>query len=723
LAYRYLDKEKILGNKFISFNAGAPASPKAPPMAPVDQDPGASARKAGSAIIAFSEKLKERDEQSAALTREETIVEDKLFIAKRYQELIDILPNGGEGIFDILQKELQARSEKQSGLQTTDKAKRVYGLQSKELLGRTLAKAIGTEAQASALGERRSHEKVRSSNLNTVLKDPTKENLQDGIEQLRRMSENSRASRKLKDKFNREDEQDMYAYYVQGLMSPERIQSSQEANVVLSELQKADIQKVLDPKIYKSLLGQAEKLVEHHLDKEEAVFIKDARGLIAEIKSGVSDVDLTVKDLSIVRDATERKLLIEDFEAAKLVGAERQFIEAATPAEIRQRLAELKYLVETAGTGKYPIEAARLLAHKTADNERIKAITTDRVAYAMKNTAVQGAHEIYKAAQEKSINSNNPVYVSNTKAALDNYVAAIEAENKRIGVTVTYLLTNPESLEIKTRIGAVQRTPEGASELVSMLDAQARKWGEHWPTVYNQLVEQKTIDGEHIILARIAGDPNRRAEALDFANALSLSHTQLLAGIEQGPNFKKTIKEDIQSRAKDLYRSLAWQGAQSSIRLHQEAMETLTYYYIGRNVSNPIEKAFNALAGDFTFHGSYRVPKDVDGAGVEKGALAIRQNDLTKLPLVLPFSLTGSASITQEQYAGSLKANGRWVTAANQDGLVLVDEHGRAVMQYDEKVDEEDTTEAVIPVFRSWKQLMDRSYIAPRMTGRGRPKR
>lgn len=716
-----------MGNKFISFNAGAPASPKAPPMASIDQNPGAEARQAGSAIMAFSEKLKERDEQSAALTREETIADDKLFIAKRYQELTNTLPNGGEGIFDILEKELKDRSVNQNELQTTNKAKHDYGLQSKELRNRTLAKAIGTEAQASGVGVRKSHEKVRSFNLNTVLADPTRENLRDGIAQLRRMSENSQASRKLKDQFNLEDEKDMTAYYVQGLMSPERIQSSQEANVVLSELQKADIQKVLDPKIYKSLLGQAEKLVEHHLDKEEAVFIKDARGLMKEIAAGVSDVDLTVQDLSTVRNATQRKLLIENFEAAKLVGAERQFIEAATPAQIRQRLKELKYLVETPGTGKYTTETARLLAHETAYNERIKEIKTDRLAYVRQNTAVLGAHEIYKAAQEKSINSNNPVDASNTKAALANYVAAIEAENKRIGVTVTYLLTNPESLEIKTRIGAVERTPEGASELNSMLAAQARKWGEHWPTVYNQLVEEKTIDGGHIVLARIAGDLSRRAEALDFANALSLSHKELLAGIEQGTNFKRTIKENIQSRAKDLYRSLAWQGAQSSILLHQESMETLTYYYMGRNVSNPIEKAFNALAGDFNFYGSYRVPKDVDGAPVEKGALAIRQRDLTKLPLVLPFSLTGSASITQEQYAGSLKANGRWVTAPNQDGLVLVDEHGRTVMQYDEKVDEEDTTEAVIPVFRSWEQLKARSYLVATMTGggknRGRPNR
>ena len=46
-----------MGNKFTEFNAGAAAGPVAPPLAPVDPNPGAEARQAGQAIAAFGDKI------------------------------------------------------------------------------------------------------------------------------------------------------------------------------------------------------------------------------------------------------------------------------------------------------------------------------------------------------------------------------------------------------------------------------------------------------------------------------------------------------------------------------------------------------------------------------------------------------------------------------------------------------------------------------------------
>ena len=161
-----------MGNKFISFNAGAPASPKAPPMAPVDQDPGASARQAGKAIIGFGTEIKERQERNDVTrvhTMQSTAMAD---LSLAFSQLEKDAPLGAEGHVENVSSFVSKYYEDRQGQATTEKGKLLLQRQQAKVLSHFVRKGI--TFQSASLGAKVKGDYLTSLNAdkNTLLQSP-----------------------------------------------------------------------------------------------------------------------------------------------------------------------------------------------------------------------------------------------------------------------------------------------------------------------------------------------------------------------------------------------------------------------------------------------------------------------------------------------------------------------------------------------------------------------
>jgi len=268
---------------------------------------GTALKEAGRGIAAFSDMLAKRQEDAAALYREETIADDRLFAATRLQELQDTLPNGGAGAYEILKRELEDRAKNNGDLQTTNTAKGQYQMQSKRLQSDVLTQAVGVEARATAVGERKSFEKVRDFNVNAVRATPTDATLNAGLEQVTRMIDNSRASDELKDALRKDAREDLYAARADGILSTENIKSAADAEAALTRIKTEDFKATLDPKAYNTALDKAQRLVEEYTGQEETAAFESFKETLRERSSGYVDASVDVTDDEINQATSDPK--------------------------------------------------------------------------------------------------------------------------------------------------------------------------------------------------------------------------------------------------------------------------------------------------------------------------------------------------------------------------------------------------------------------------------
>jgi hypothetical protein len=642
----------------------------------------------GAGLEDFGALLAKRQEQSAGLFREETIADDRVFLAQRYQQLTDELPNGGEGIFAILQREMEARGAEQAALQKTKQASHDYLRQFEGIKGLVLGKAIGTEAAAVASGERKTYTRLHDLNVNAILADPSDEQLEIGLAQMGRLVGNLTVGVELQDRFIREFTHDLYAAQADGLLAPERVRTSEQAEDVLERIETGVFKSALKTEDYDRVLGIAQRFVEHYRDRDAAEFEKDVDQWLRAIRHGVPGVPLTQADIdAAVTDPKDHERLSKALADAITIGEERIFINDASPLEIAKHLETLTAARDRQGGEDFDAAVARLAAFERAVADRSSEIEADRAAYVLEHSPV--VHDLYKqyaAASAKLLADDTPKNRAAVDAARDDYVAAAWVENKRLGILNPYLLHTNEVAAIAALVASVEHSPEGADKLTDMLSAQAGKWGKHWPIVYRQLVEQEAMSGGHIILARIADDIHRGTAALDLAQALSMTRETMHAGKVID---KKTLRKKIIEEASDFYTTLRWQGAARTIENHQNTLYQLSLYYMTqRDMSEDeaVELAFKGLVGlDYNFVGTYRVPVEHDHDLVSAGVEHLRREKLAPLNargskmrtyFQLPASARGGL-MKWEQYAAVLLDSGRFVTSPGEDGLHLVDEYGR----------------------------------------------
>ena len=369
-------------------------------------------------------------------------------------------------------------------------------------------------------------------------------------------------------------------------------------------------------------------MVKAYEDKETAVFTKAFAESSEEVANGNMDAVVSEQEiLDNVQDPEARKALMEvrteSIETGTMVNAI-----AVMPEEDTKKLEAQLIFNRDKKTGDFHEDKRKLAAFNKAKSIRTEAINTDRVAYTHRNyPSVADAYATMTDAQ-KAMPTGGEEGEMAYLLARRNYVAEAKSAQKSLGVVDPYLLPNLAVTQVKSKMNAVQQTPEGADELAQELGSLARVWGDEWPTVFKQLATQGAVTGDHVWLARIAGDISKNPALITLAKAIATPEADMLATMKADPKFKTTLSDGVREHAAKFERTLAWQGAAGTAASFQRTAEKMAMYYVtqkGFKLPEATERAVAELAGaDFEFFNSFRVPKDQQPGAVERGSKLLR---------------------------------------------------------------------------------------------------
>lgn len=224
---------------------------------------------------------------------------------------------------------------------------------------------------------------------------------------------------------------------------------------------------------------------------------------------------------------------------------------------------------------------------------------------------------------------------------------------------------------------------------------QKNAWGDYWPSVERQLVQDNKMPGGLRVIAAGMDAQSGNLLASTFRNPKFIEQSRDALGLTK---FKaKELHQTVQSELAPFVATLRAQGdleAESRLTDSTERL-TMTYMLQGFDMKEAAKKSAKDVAlNQYGIHGSYRVPAGKDLDTISKGA----DNALLELTsnpdiLTLPQLRGVSPEYIRRAYRGSLHRDASWVTAPDESGLMLY-AGGKNVFYANGK-----------PVFLTWEDL------------------
>jgi hypothetical protein len=271
----------------------------------------------------------------------------------------------------------------------------------------------------------------------------------------------------------------------------------------------------------------------------------------------------------------------------------------------------------------------------------------------------------------------------------------MKAEQARLSVPPDQVKIVPEWYT--ERLNSKLNAPSGdgtAPPIAQLLQSEAKLWGQNWPEVTRQLGKEAAP----AVRVISSGVKQSAAQTLQQLNGLSLS--SILK--DQDTEKNATIKKDVLDAFKPFGSSLSGNaGALSLFNDFRGEAEKLAANYVigGMSSRDASAKAFDDLVGHkYIFQNGYRVPKDI---GIPPESIAqgsvVAMRDLSKIGIKPATDNIGGLGpeYLLEGKIKSLQREGKWVTAPDEKGLMLV-HNDQAVRRADGQ-----------PLTLSWKQLQD----------------
>lgn len=382
-------------------------------------------------------------------------------------------------------------------------------------------------------------------------------------------------------------------------------------------------------------------------------------------------------------------------------GEIRQQVPNMGEAETIQRSAELTAKVDAALDGARDEAVASLTTYSEALRIRNAKLKADPVKYVAENDPLtQRALEYLQSVAG----------TENEAAARSAYVSTLVAAQERLGVNDPRVLTQSEVDGVSNAVDALGVSDTAAVELRDLLSGYSNTYGENWPSVYRQLIEDKALDGAHVALARIAGDPLKDAASNNLASAI-FSRAEYEDSL--GTNAAGDVDDAARAVFSEVARTFTAQGDTATGNLYKDAIYTLALHYKagGKSDADAAKQAYeDLLGGDFstvtTSTDAYRIPRtDANGGPVSetlvvRGAAAMKQN-------LSAFSIIPTPGLTTQQKADSLATFGRWVTAPDGSGLMLLTEQGSPVEVFSPVAGQESPRRD--PLVVPWDTLVERA--------------
>jgi hypothetical protein len=321
----------------------------------------------------------------------------------------------------------------------------------------------------------------------------------------------------------------------------------------------------------------------------------------------------------------------------------------------------------------------------------LKMRSEDSALYVLKSS--ESVNTSYSAFVE--VMGNAQATDAERKLAADKYAATSIAEQQRLGITTPRLLS-------KAAVDNIQQQFIGSTDGESIaikVDAMAKMWGNNWPTVYKQLVQEKALPDAAIVI----GSGMRGAPAADLAMASKMKTDELLTGLPS--DTKKNIRESVASELEDFRATMVGSdgsprtvGANQSFNLFYEETVRLAAYYRSQGMDDG-EAAKKAAAATinsrYTFADTYRVPMEFNAGEIDAGASYALSN-ITPAQLGMPETMRRDEFVGKD-YAKSIRRNSYWVTSPNEDGLVLFNADSRSPV----------LNASGQPILYTWQQLQN----------------
>lgn len=365
---------------------------------------------------------------------------------------------------------------------------------------------------------------------------------------------------------------------------------------------------------------------------------------------------LSIKEADFIQDPDTRAKVQKQIIAANLAGEAVRSVAAAPMSEIvRMFNADAENLRKS---GNYDQDVMVLQARRSAFEQRIQQENADPAGYAMKvNKTVENAY--------------NRMQSDPTDANVKSYVSLLSATQQQLNPgRITTILPTAQADALTADINQRIATGQGAGEVIA---AEAKKWGDYWPSVYGQISKGLPPD------AYLIGSGMRSADANYLASLSKLKPEELKKGID---NTRLTgFDSAMASKYQEFIQTLTVQpGGGDAVAKIMSSSEKLVYGYMaqepGLSLSKAVDRAYEATVGHkYAIDGNARIPKEFKGAPVDaskvmKGAQNIR-DQLENVPMAIPRDPTLRPGDEKADYVARVRNNGVWLTNPDETGLAL----------------------------------------------------
>ncbi len=374
---------------------------------------------------------------------------------------------------------------------------------------------------------------------------------------------------------------------------------------------------------------------------------------------------------------------------------------AATASMAPQQLEETRARYAPQPGGDFITQGKRAEALDKAIRQNEAAKAKDPAAFLIQRTD-EGAAAF---TQFNAVVTDPKATLQQRTIAASLYAEKILAEQARLGIAPDARRVVPEfyTASLTAKLNA---PPDAKGELppvAAILENESKLWGSYWPAVTRQLGK----DAAPVVRVLASGIKQGAAQSLQQLNGMSLS--QILK--DQDAEKNNTIKKDVLDAFKPFAASLA--GNAGGLALFNdfrgEAEKLAAKYVVGGMTSRDASaKAFDDILGfKYTFQDGYRIPKEVGATpdSIAQGTV-VALRDLSRIGVKAASDVSGALSpeYLLQGKIKSLQRDGKWVTAPDERGLMLV-HNDQAVRRTDGA-----------PLMLSWSQLSDMGVAHTRDT-------
>lgn len=376
------------------------------------------------------------------------------------------------------------------------------------------------------------------------------------------------------------------------------------------------------------------------------------RDATAMHRDGIVDpVQLKPEQFSVF--GAEGPRMYEEYQKSRQMGADIGMFKTQSEAEIQ---ASLNATQPQPGEG-YATADARQGIRVQAAQQVLQMRNADPAGYVVKNS---------DSLKKQRAMLDDPATPAEQRPALvQKFVAESIAEQQRLGIARPKVLTPGQADAIAQR-AMTSGKPEDAANLIGGLEAE---YGRFFPQVFEQLVAEKKIAGELLIIPNL---PSPAAREL-VSRLARVKEADLVQGLSS--DAQKTVKDETVAVLGEFSKTIPFMTEQAAgtVNAYETTMRKLAYQFVqtGMDPSKAADQAREMLLGHYTFEDTARIPRGVDASKVLRGGKFMLSNDLVGIDV--PPDVVGGRTPEQAalMWRETVQARPQWYTSQDDGGLQL----------------------------------------------------